>query len=131
MVIQIVTGRGDCFVGMKKRYSQGAPDIDKLRSRRQQAHMQARAPMREPARACLAAHPGLLQINLARSEWLGKQSSFIKSLHDAIDFSFEYLSRISLIAVRTDKSRDVLDYYYLLTNSSYKFGCSFSHFALA
>ncbi len=30
MVIQIVTGCGDCFVGVKKRYSQGAPDIDKL-----------------------------------------------------------------------------------------------------
>jgi hypothetical protein len=38
---------------------------------------------------------------------------------------------ISFIAVRTDKSRDVLDYYYLLTNSSDKFCSSFSHFALA
>jgi hypothetical protein len=30
MVIQIVAGRGDRFIGMKKRDSQSAPDIDKL-----------------------------------------------------------------------------------------------------
>jgi len=52
-----------------------------------------------------------LHINLACSEWLGKQSSFMKSLHDAIDFSLSIYRVISLIAVRTNKSRDVLDYY--------------------
>ena len=55
----------------------------------------------------------------------------MKSLHDAIDFSLSIYRVISLIAVRTNKCLDVLDYYYLITNSSDKFRCSLSHFALA
>ena len=48
------------------------------------------------------------EINISRSEWLGKQLSFMKGFHDAIDLSLSVYGIISLSAIRTNKCRDVL-----------------------
>jgi hypothetical protein len=72
-----------------------------------------------------------LQVNLARSERFGEQPPFVECPHDAIDFSLDFYGVMSLITIRINECRNILDYYYMVAHSRDKFRCPFSHLAPA